>query len=162
MSRLRAALAASCVTVLVGLAALGGAVLPRLAGAQAAAIQTQETNFPGVNAELVECRRKDGVLTIRLRLRNTGDKPQRVTLINGRDYEKYYVTAGTKKYFVLRDTEKTPLAVASDSSGILAPTIPQGGAYNFWAKYPAPPADVKKVNYITPLGVPFEDVPVTD
>lgn len=162
MSPLRAAPAASCVTVLVGLAVLAGAVLPRLAGAQAAAIQTQETNFPGISAEVVECRRKDGVLTIRLRVRNTGDKPQRVTLISGRDYDKYYVTAGSKKYFILRDTEKTPLAVAADSGGGLTPTIPQGGAYNFWAKYPAPPADVKKIGYITPLGAPFEDVPVTD
>jgi hypothetical protein len=157
MIRLRPTLA-----VLIGLAALAGATPPRPTGAQTAAIQTQETNFPGVNAELVECRRKDGVLTIRLRLRNTGKQAQQVTLVTGREYKDYYVTAGTKKYFVLRDTEKTPLAVAADSGGSVAPSIPPGGAYTWWAKYPAPPADVKKVNYITPLGAPFEDVPVTD
>jgi hypothetical protein len=42
-----------------------------------------------------------------VRLRNTGDKDIRVGLISGRDYDSYYVTAGSKKYFILRDSEKT-------------------------------------------------------
>ena len=162
MTPLRRSLATSFVAGTLGLAAISGVVLPAPAGAQTAPIQAQETNFSGITAELIECRRKDGVLSIRVRLRNTGDKAQSITLIGGRDFDKYYVTGGTKKYFILSDTEKTPLAPAADGFGGLAPSIPKGGSYTWWAKYPAPPADVKKINYITPLAPPFEDVPITD
>jgi hypothetical protein len=97
-----------------------------------------------------------------VRLRNTGDKAQAVQLIKDRDFDKYYVTAGAKKYFVLRDTEKTPLASAADGFGRLVPSIAKGGSYTWWAKYPAPPADVKKVSLYTPIAAPFEDVPIAD
>jgi hypothetical protein len=32
----------------------------------------------------------------------------------------------------------------------------------WYAKYPAPPAEVKKVSYYTRATPPFEDVPVSD
>jgi len=146
---------------MLGLAAVPGAGLMSPAVAQTAPIQTQETNYSGVTAELIECRRKDGVLTIRLRLRNTSDKDASFNMV-GANYDVYYVTGGTKKYFILRDTEKSPLATARDVHGQVNARLPKGGTYVFWAKYPAPPADVKKINYVTPLGSPFEDVPITD
>ena len=41
------------------------------AWAQGAPLQTQEINTAGVIAELTECRRSEGVLSIRIRFRNT-------------------------------------------------------------------------------------------
>jgi hypothetical protein len=130
--------------------------------AQAPALQTQETNEAGVTAELTECRRSEGVLSIKVKLRNTGAAPVMITAIRDRAYDNYYVVAGGKKYFVLRDTEKVPLAPPGDNSGSLYLNLDKGGSFVWWAKYPAPPPEVKKLNYVTPLGPPFEDVPITD
>lgn len=138
-------------------------MLPAAAQAPAALSEAQEINgAPGVVAEVVQCRREAGVLSIRMRLRNTGDNQATVRLINGRNYDQYYVTAGSKKYFVLRDNEKTPLATPSDGFGNAGADIPKGGSYVFYAKYPAPPAEVKKVSYYTPITPPFEDVQISE
>jgi len=133
-----------------------------LAWAQAAPLQTQETNAPGVMAELTECRRSEGVLNMRIRFRNTSAEKASFYPISGRNYDTFYVVAAGKKYFVLRDSEKTPLAVAADGSGSIYVDLPKGGTFTWWAKYPAPPADVKKVTFVTPHGAPFENVPVSD
>lgn len=139
-----------------------GLAVPGAAQAQVPAIQTQETNHAGVVAELTECRRSEGVLNLKVRLRNTGASQVSFSAIKNRAYDDYYVVAGGKKYFVLRDTEKLPLATASDGFGSVSVHLDKGGSFLWWAKYPAPPPEVKKVNYVTPLGAPFEDVPISD
>ncbi len=140
----------------VGLAVAGTAPLMPHASAQAPAIQTQEFNN-GLVGEITEAKRKEGVLTIRLRLRNPGDKDQGVTFGARADHDKFYVTAANKKYLPLRDSDGTTVA-ASDYTQ----TVRKGGTYIWWVKYPAPPADQKKFNFITPFGPPFEDVPISD
>jgi hypothetical protein len=127
-----------------------------------APLASSDTNTSGVSADVTECKRKEGVLTLKIRLRNTGTSEARLGLIASRSYDKYYLTAGSKKYFILRDTEKTPLASAADNIGDLDVHIPANGAYTWWAKYPAPPADVKAVNVYTPIAPPIDDVPITD
>jgi hypothetical protein len=42
---------------------------------------------------------------------------ENVTLINGRNYDAYYVTAENKKYFVLRDAEKNAQTPQADGFG---------------------------------------------
>lgn len=138
------------------------AALP--AAEQAGVIQTQETNTGGVVGELTECRRHEGVLTIKLRFRNTTNKLAvlKLTAWNDRgDFEKFYVTAGTKKFFILKDTEGTYLSSLSASNGVSLALEP-GQTSLWWAKYPAPSPDVKKINLITPVAPPFEDIPITD
>jgi hypothetical protein len=127
-------------------------------------IQSQETNKAGIIAELIECKREDGVLTIRLRLRNTADKKVRLDLIGGfgPKYDDYYVTAGNKKYFILRDSEQQALATQTNVGINVVVDLDRGDTYVWWAKYPAPPAEVKKVSYYTPLAPPFENVPIKD
>ena len=157
-----AVIAASC--ALIGIVMVFGAA-PAVAQATPAAISdAQDVNgVAGVVAEIVQCKRDSGVLSIRMRLRNTGDDQVNVSLIHLGNYDQYYFTAGSKKYFVLRDSEKTPLATqinASDSSVVV--TIAKGGSYVWYAKYPAPPDDQKKINYYTPLTPPVEDIPIAD
>jgi hypothetical protein len=123
-------------------------------------IQSQDTNFGGIVGEITQVKRKDGVLTIKLRLRNTSGEEANLKLVNSSDYDAYYVTAADKKYFVLRDTEEVPLA--PKASGDLWVQIAKDGAYTWWAKYPAPPAEVTSVTYYTPISAPFEDLPITD
>jgi hypothetical protein len=144
---------------LAGVLPIGGGVIP--AWAQSSdVIQSQDTNFSGIVGEITQVKRKDGVLTIKLRIRNNSGKDANLKLINSSDYDSYYVTAGDKKYFVLRDTENVPLA--PQASGDMWVEVAKDGAYTWWAKYPAPPAEITSVTYYTPLSAPFEDLPITD
>jgi hypothetical protein len=128
------------------------------ARAQVAAIQSQDTNISGLMADIIEAKRSDGVLSVKLRLKNTGATETRVVFTGYElSIDRFYVQAEGKKYFVLRDTEKVPLANATPNTGI-AP----GATYTWWAKYPAPAANIKKFNFYWPHGAPFDDVPITD
>jgi hypothetical protein len=131
--------------------------------APAALSEAQAVNGqPGVVAEIVQCKRESGVLSIRMRLRNTGETKANVHLISSRNYDQYYVTAGNKKYFILRDSEKNPLTTQAGGLGDLSAEMPKDGSYVWYAKYPAPPGEAKKVTFYTPITPPFEDIPIFD
>ena len=126
-------------------------------------LQVQETNFEGVTAEVTDVTRKDGVLTVKVRFRNTGAKPVRVNIMSTHaDVDKFYTVAGSSKAMPLRDSQKAPLMSAPDGYGQLQPDVKPAGSYLFWSKFPAPPASVKKVTFVTPHAPPFEDLPITE
>ncbi|HSN20753.1 MAG TPA: hypothetical protein VLS49_08755, partial [Usitatibacter sp.] len=105
------------------------------ASAQSKPLQVQESNIEGVNAELTEATLRDGVLTVKLRFRNTGSKPAYTKIVyDSGDIDKYYVVAGKTKLLPLRDSEKVPLMSALSSSGHIDPEIKPGGSYLFWVK----------------------------
>ena len=114
---------------------------------------------------MIQCRRAEGVLSIRVRFRNNSSKEAKVYVVDNSEFEKIYVTAASKKYFILKDSEGTYLTPAADYNcggrGVCAKLAP-GDTYTWWAKFPAPPTDVKKLNLVTPAGPPFEDIPITD
>lgn len=125
----------------------------------AAPLQSQDTNAAGVVMEVSEVKRKEGVLTIKIKLVNTSDAEAAFRLPWGSsDYDQFYVTAKDKKYLVLRDSEKTPVASPSKGEFKLA----KGASFSWWARYPAPPAEVTKLDFYTPDAPPFEDLPITD
>lgn len=144
----------------------GAAMVATMAMAQAQEkkpLQTQETNFDGITAEVTEVTRKEGVLTVKLRFRNNGAKPIHIYVLgNWGDVDKFYVVAGSSKMMPLRDSQKAALMSPSDGGGNLYPEIKPGGSFIFWAKYPAPPASAKKITYMTPHAAPFEDLPITE
>jgi hypothetical protein len=162
----RAIPAIAVTAALFGIASLGvpPSVVPAMAHtAPGALTDAQDVNgAPGLVAEIVQCKRENDTLSIRLRLRNTGSQDFKDwRLVNG-NIDQFYVVTGSKKYFVLRDSEKTPLATAfTGGYGTVDISIPKGGAYTWYAKYPAPSPDAKTVSIYTPLTVPFEDVPVS-
>ena len=127
-------------------------------------IQRQDTNTTGVVAELTECNRKDGVLSVKVRLRNTSTAQVDFTIFENRDdLPKFYVTAENKKYFILTDSEKAPLTTQMDAGyPWLKLHIAPGGSYQWWARYPAPPPSVKTLTFYTGWTPPFDDVPITD
>jgi hypothetical protein len=124
--------------------------------------RVRETNVAGVVAELTECRRKDGVLTVQIRFRNTGTKAISFYPVARGNFDPFYVIAEDKKYFVLRDEARTALAPAVNPVGDVYASLQPGDTWLWWAKYPAPPAAVKKISYITSLTGPFDDVPISD
>jgi hypothetical protein len=140
------------------------AAAPQPARAQAAKpLQVQETTIEGVNAEVVEAVRKEGVLTIKMRYRNTGAAPVRVSFIGTpSEVDNYYVVGGKTKYLVLKDDKKIALMNSLNVHGMLHADLKPAGSFLFWAKYPAPPAEVKKVNLHTPHGPPFEGIAVSE
>ena len=130
--------------------------------AQAPVIQSQDLNTAGFVAEITEARRSEGVLSLKIRLKNTGTKAERIPIYKDRNSAAFYVQAESKKYLMLTDTEKVPLTAAWDGLGSVSPQVASGASYSWWAKYPAPPASVKKISFYWPLGAPFDDVPITD
>jgi hypothetical protein len=122
----------------------------------------QDTNKPGLVAEIVECKREGGVLSIRMRLRNSSDKEIDESVIEERNFHQFYVTAGAKKYLIMEDSEKVPLSTPAHSGGNLSVKLPKGATWIWWAKYTAPPPEIKSINYYTPLAPPFDGVPITE
>lgn len=149
---------------ILSLAALAASPATHHAAAQdvPAVSAPQETAKAGLQAEIIECKRQDGVLSIKLRLRNTGDKDTDLTLIENRNFYQYFVTAGGKKYLLLEDSEHVPLATPTSGSGALNVKIAKGGTWVWWGRYPAPPAEIKKVSFYTPVTPPFDGVLVSE
>jgi len=129
-------------------------------------IQSQDTNIPGVVGELIQCKRSGGVLSVKIRFHNTSGTPVNFFVLGTNvSYEKFYVTAASKKYFILKDSDGTYLAPGSDySCGMpgVCEKLAAGQSNIWWAKFPAPSADVTKVGLFTPVTPPFDDIPITD
>lgn len=138
------------------------AVAPAASAAPAGTLKTSDTNISGVAADVTECARKDGALSVKVRFRNASGEKKKLNLFAGKDYEKYYVTAASKKYFILKDSEGTYLTPQASSFGGLSVGIDPGEQYTWWAKYPAPPGEVKAVTLYTQVAAPLEDIPVSD
>ena len=71
-------------------------------------IASQDTNWPGIVAEVTELSRKGNTLTAKVRLRNGGPDKQQAEV----QYEEVYLmdAANAKKYEVLRDEKGTYIA----------------------------------------------------
>jgi hypothetical protein len=126
-----------------------------------AVLASQDTNWPGVVAEVTELRRKGNTLTAKVRLRNAGADEQQAEV----HFDETYLmdAANAKKYEVLRDEKG--VYVASLRSGWndrwyggLKPTQ----SYQLWMKFPAPPADVHTITLQLPNTPPFEDLAIQD
>lgn len=124
-----------------------------------AVIQTQEPNgVAGLVAELFEATREDGVLTVKVRFRNTGTEEVYKGFETGHgDYSQFYVTAENQKYFVLKDSDGAPLAPK-----YLDVRLEPGQTSTWWAKFPAPPAGVTEFDLVMHDVPPFENIPITD
>jgi hypothetical protein len=133
-------------------------LLPALGRAQSDVIATVDTNM-NATAELTECKRKEGVLTIKVRFKATAETTLSLP------YKDTYVmdTAAGKKYEVLHDSEGNPLASTNTYyRDKVYVTIKAGESNKIWWKFPAPPAETKTITFSVPNSEPFEDVPITD
>lgn len=104
--------------------------------------------------------RRDAVATVTLRFRvvNEGEQNFKTYSLLGDYYAMDKVslidTANKKKYMVVEDSEG--VCICSEFKGEVEP----GAAINLWAKYPAPPADVKLITVLVPGFEPVESVPI--
>lgn len=125
-------------------------------------LASRELDVEGVVANVIESNRKDGVLTVRVRFRNDGEKPAKLPLVNAQGYVHTYILSGKTKYALLQDDNGNQLATPRDGGGWLEPTIKPKAAWSWWGKFPAPPADQKTYALYLKVGPPIDDIPIVD
>lgn len=124
-------------------------------------LATRELDVEGIVAEVIESDRKDGVLTVRVRFRNNGATPARLSLVGTDGYVNTYIVSGTK-YPLLKDDTGKQAATPRDGGGWLEPTIRPKATWIWWGKFPAPPADRKTYSLYLKVGPPIDDIPIVD
>ena len=125
-------------------------------------LATRELDVEGVVAEVIESDRQDGVLTVRVRFRNNGDKPAKLMLVDAQGYVHTYVLSGNTKYALLKDDRGGQVATPRDGGGWLQPTIKPKTTWSWWGKFPAPPADRKSYSLYLKVGPPIDNIPIVD
>jgi hypothetical protein len=129
--------------------------------APAAALASQQTNWPGVAADVTEFRRKGSTLTAKVVLRNQGNVESEPRIV----YDELYVMdlGAGKKYEVLKDEKGNYIAaLRSGYHDQWFQKLKPGETYTIWMKFPAPPPDVKTVTLQIPGVPPFEDLAIQD
>lgn len=146
------------------LASLFAAVSPAVAQTSQGnkPLATRELDIEGVVAEVIESDRKDGVLTVRVRLRNNGEKVATIPLVDAQGYVHTYIVSGDTKYPLLMDAKGRQVATPRDGGGWLYPKIKPKATWNWWGKFPAPPADRKSYSLYLKVGPPIDGVPIVD
>jgi hypothetical protein len=130
--------------------------------ASAAAIATADGDTPGIRVEVQELKRSADTLMLRFALINDsndrfhpGDKLAGLTF--GYNTSGVYLVDGAnkKKYLVVVDSQQKCVC----SEGLDA--VQSKSRMNLWARFPAPPGDVKKISVVVPHFTPMDDVPIT-
>ena len=134
--------------------------------ASAPVLARSDGDKTGLSVEVTELKRSSGgTLTLKFVMINNTKEPIRF----GADYgagggnADDHTVSGThlidavnkKKYLVVRDSEKRCLC------SVMRANIEVGGRANLWAKFPAPPEDVKLIAVMVPHFAPMDDVPVS-
>jgi hypothetical protein len=136
------------------------------AAPSSAAIASADGEQPGRKVEVTELKRLSGG-TISLKFTMINDANDEI-VFNG-DYAEANHSkdfgsiggvsledpVGKKKYLVVRDSDGNCLC----SRGI--PNIAKKSRLNLWAKFPAPPEDVKKISISIPHFAPMDDAPIS-
>lgn len=120
----------------------------------------------GLSVEVTELKRGGGG-TVTLKFAMVNNTKEQISLgyaygDSGLSAIDYNYVGGThlldavnkKKYLVVRDSEKK--CVCSKFEGY----IEVGERANLWAKFPAPPEDVKVISVMIPHFAPMDDVPI--
>lgn len=134
--------------------------------ATTAAIATSEGETPGLRVDITELKRSSGGgLSLKLVVHNNSDKAvsYRSHWLGDTTVSSDYSAVGgihlidpvgKKKYFVTRDSDMKCVC-STDLNDVKA-----GAQTNLWAKFPAPPPEVKTVSVIVPHFAPMDDVPI--
>lgn len=123
-------------------------------------IATADGETTGTRIEITELSRSSGeTVTLKFRLINeSGDNASPYGLMERGDVSNVHLidAAGKKKYLVITDSDSKCVC-----SGGLTTQLDSGKSMNLWARFPAPPAEVKEVSVIFPHFIPT-DAPIAD
>lgn len=135
---------------------------PAVAQTKSKPLASRELDVEGIVAEVIESDRKDQVLTVRVRFRNEGGKPAKLSLVDAQGYVHTYTVSGKTKYPLIKDDRGREVATPRDGGGWLQPTIKPKASFTWWGKFPAPPADRKTYSLYLKVGPPIDDIPIVD
>ncbi|HEY7461392.1 MAG TPA: hypothetical protein VIC59_05920 [Gemmatimonadota bacterium] len=164
---------ARCWLVFAGVAV--GLLGARAAAAQDAPAQPQPIavephQVDGVEVALMEVKRTSGeTVTVKWRYRNLTDEAKEDLGHGGSGMYAWRLAVGaylldTKnktKLEVVKDADGQPIAARNETMAFSAKIGPKE-TVNTWAKFAAPPADVKTVTVNLPGAAPFEDVTISE
>ena len=144
------------------------AALAATAAAAATPVASVSTNWKGIELDLMSVERKGNVLTLKWAVRNTSADSAIVSFATTGKLATTYVVDeenGTK-YYALTDKEGNTLAssheyLGSDTYGIHA-SVAAGATNRYWAKFPAPPPEVKTVNVLFSESEPIEGAAIAE
>jgi hypothetical protein len=125
-------------------------LLPGAGNAQALLAKARSEQSADVTLELTELKRTSGnTVTLKALITNKSAKPFYVS------WSAMYLlnTAGRVKHGVVKDERGK--WVASSGTSVRA-----GESAEIWAKFAAPPEDVKKMTAVVRGFAPFEDIPL--
>ena len=134
---------------------------PAAAPAAGSVLAREDTKWPGVVAEVTEFRRKGNTLTAKVRYRNGGTADAEPDI----KYEEVYLmdAAAGKKYSVLKDENGAYIAALRQGwKDRWYEKVGAGEQMIIWAKFPAPPPEVKAVTLQIPGIPPFDDLAIQD
>lgn len=131
-------------------------------------LATAVTNWDGIEVDLMSVERKGSILTVKWAVRNTGSETAEPKFsMYGNGSTTYLVDEenGTK-YYALTDKEGHVLATMhayTESSRYgITEKIDAGKTRRYWAKFPAPPPEVKSIGVFFSNTDPIEEVAITD
>jgi len=131
------------------------------------AVASADGDLPGIRAEVQELKlTSGGTLTLKFTLVNNSGKGMGFGYTFGdsghsiKDHGSVggvnlLDPVGKKKYFVARDAEQNCLCSRNLNN------LDENARLTYWAKFPAPPDDVKKITVEIPHFAPMEDVPIS-
>ena len=140
-------------------------------GNEESVLATEPYRLQGIEVSLLDVKRASGdTLNVYWRVSNQSSATQELVKCSTGWYCKYQLAAGNwgdgiyiidsenqRKHLVVR-TNKKPVVSTSETPLSIEP----GSSINLWAKFPAPPLDVKKVSVYIPGVYPMEDIPISE
>mgnify|MGYP001408723992 FL=1 len=140
-------------------------------GNEESVLATEPYRLQGIEVSLLDVKRASGdTLNVYWRVSNQSSATQELVKCSTGWYCKYQLAAGNwgdgiyiidsanqRKHLVVR-TDKKPVVSTSETPLSIEP----GSSINLWAKFPAPPLDVKKVSIYIPGVAPMEDIPISE
>ena len=140
-------------------------------GNEESVLATEPYRLQGIEVSLLDVKRASGdTLNVYWRVSNQSSATQELVKCSTGWYCKYQLAAGNwgdgiyiidsanqRKHLVVR-TDKKPVVSTSETPLSIEP----GSSINLWAKFPAPPLDVKKVSVYIPGVSPMEDIPISE
>ena len=140
-------------------------------GNEESVLATEPYRLQGIEVSLLDVKRASGdTLNVYWRVSNQSSATQELVKCSTGWYCKYQLAAGNwgdgiyiidsanqRKHLVVR-TDKKPVVSSSETPLSIEP----GSSINLWAKFPAPPLEVRKVSIYIPGVAPMEDIPISE
>jgi hypothetical protein len=138
-----------------------GAVRASEGAPSSATPRVVETEWPGVTVELTSVEpASDNTLMLKFKYVNSSsDTAEIAHNVNDILQKMYYMdTKNTRKYSAVRSATGLATILGTDRPGPVR--LKPGQSDSFWVKFPAPPAEVERIDLYFPRALPMQNVPV--